>query len=186
MPWLRSLVERLTTEHLSWFGAGLSVAAVVVLGYQLLLAALPIGLPGPQPAAAAADGFPTRTPLPTFTPFPTRTPYPTRTPFETRTPFPTRTPSPTATPAPTRTPLPTFTPFPTRTPSPTRTPAVAGLESPDALATLILADPERVVAVVATAAARTNQAFDALEAQANTAQANTGDAGAEATPRGRR
>jgi hypothetical protein len=174
MPWLRSLLERLTAEHLSWFGAGLSVAAVGVLGYQLLLAALPIGLPGPQPAAAQAEGFPTRTPLPTFTAFPTRTPYPTRTPFPTHTPFPTRTPSPTPTleptrtPRPTRTPFPTDTPYPTHTPYPTRTPTPQSLDSPDALATLILADPDAVVGAVATFAARTNQAFDALQATPGT------------------
>jgi hypothetical protein len=178
MSWLRSFVERLTAEHVSWFGAGLCVAAAGVLGYQLVLAALPVGSPGPQPAAAASDGqssFPTRTPLPTFTPFPTRTPYPTRTPFPTRTLFPTRTPAPTPTteptrsPRPTRTPLPADTPYPTHTPYPTatafptRTPTPEPPDSPDALATLVLADPDAVVGVVATFAARTNQAFDALQ-----------------------
>jgi hypothetical protein len=172
MSWLRSLLERLSAEQLSWFGAGLSVAAVGALGYQLVLAALPGGLAGPRPADAPADGSPgfsTRTALPTFTPFPTRTPYPTRTPLATRTPFPTRTPSPTPTFEPTRTPRPTRTPFPsetaapTRTPSPTRTLAPGSLDAPDALATLTLADPDAVVGAVATFAARTNQAFDALQ-----------------------
>jgi hypothetical protein len=168
MHTLRSLLERLTTEHLGWFGAGLSVAAVALVGCQLLASVLGQGglwqwpssmaLPGPQPEAASPDAFPTRTL------FPTRTPYPTNTPYPTRTPLPTRTPSPTPTPAPTRSPRPTPTPFPTRTPYPTRTPTpVAPFEPPDALLTEVLADPDAVVGAVATFAARANQAVDALQ-----------------------
>lgn len=43
---LRSLLEQLTAEHVGWFGAGLSLAAVGVLGYQLLLASVLGGLGG--------------------------------------------------------------------------------------------------------------------------------------------
>jgi hypothetical protein len=179
MQRLRSLLERLTVEHLGWFGAGLGVAAAGVLGYQLVLASLLGGLggglwpasealSGPEAGQAPTDGFATRTPFPTYTPWPTRTPSPTYTPLPTHTPWPTRTPSPTSTPAPTRTPRPTATPYPTRTPYPaapyaTRTPDAG---SADALATIILADPDAVVGGVATFAARTNQAFATLEAEA--------------------
>src|SRR5690242_15548170 len=76
----------LTSEHLAWFGAGLSAAALGVTAYQLLFASAPLG-PLPPPvlpqAPPAATAFPTRTPLPTRTPYPSRTPYPTRTPTPT-------------------------------------------------------------------------------------------------------
>ncbi|MBV9597702.1 MAG: hypothetical protein JOZ87_12655 [Chloroflexi bacterium] len=170
---LRSLRQRLTAERLGWFGAGLSLAAVGVVGYQVVVASLlsgllptAVALPGPQPSTTPTDAFPTRTPFPSHTPFPTRTPYPTRTPSPTRPPSPTPTPYLTRTPVPTRTRLPTSNPFPTRTPLPTRTStplSPAAPVSPDVLATAVLADPDAVVDAVATFAARTNQAFDALQ-----------------------
>jgi hypothetical protein len=138
---LRALLEHLTAEHIGWFGAGLSAAAVGVVGYQLLAATLLPGLalPGPQPQAEVA-----RSPSSTST----RTPFPTRTPLPTRTPFPTPTPRPTR------------TPFPTPTPHPTPTDTSAG----DLLTKLTLAGPDAVVAVVATFAARTNAALEPLAA----------------------
>ena len=99
-------------EHVGWFGAGLSTAAVGVVAFQLVLGA-------PQPLNV---------------PLSTRTPYPTRTPFPTHTPYPTRTPRP----------------FPS--PTPVRV-------APDLLATLTIADPERVVSAVATFASRTSRAL---------------------------
>jgi len=166
MVMLRSLLGRLSTERVGWFGAGLSAAAVGVVGYQLLFASQLAGaLPGPQPsttpieiaAALPPDRTPrpSATPLPTFTPRPTHTPWPTHTPTPTRRPTrtPTRTPLPTHTPQPTRTPQPTNTPFPTRTPTP-------GL--PDLLATATLADPAGLVGAVATFAARTRAVLETL------------------------
>jgi hypothetical protein len=169
---LRNLLEYLRAERIGWFGAGLSAAAVGVVGYQLVAASLLAGaLPGPQPADGGPSpsrvllpfptptAYPTRTPLPTRTPFPTPTPRPTRTPFPSPTPSPTRTPSPTPSPWPTRTPSPTPTPRPTRTPSPTPTDPAA-----DLLGGLLLGDPDAVVAAVATFAARTNAALEPLAA----------------------
>jgi len=167
-----SLLDRLTAEHVAWFGAGLSVAAVGLVAYQLIVVSLlggllppPLALPGPQPTPAPTDGFPTRTPFPTRTSFPTRTPNATSTSFPTRTPYPTRTTTPTPTASLTRTPLPTHTPLPSRTPFPARTPSpTPPPEGPDLLTTAVLADPDAVVAAVATFAARTNAAFDGLQA----------------------
>jgi hypothetical protein len=137
MPIWHWLHSRLSPEHLGWFGAGLSAAALGVVGYQLISAALLAGpLPGPQPAPQAAGRFPERTPTPTSTPVATRTPRPTWTPTPTRTPSPTRTPTPTP-------------------PDP-----AGGVAS--VLATLTIAEPDAVVAVVATFAARTNAALEPL------------------------
>jgi hypothetical protein len=136
--WLRN---RFSPEQAGWFGAGLGVAALCMVGYQVVAAAL-LGGPPPQPRALAAI----------LTPSPTRSPLPTRTPTNTTTPFPTRTPLPT------RTPTPTPTPFPTRTPRPTPTPPPGQ--------PLLDAAPDAVVAVVATFVARTNAGLQPLIATA--------------------
>ena len=129
--WLR---DHLSGEHVGWFGAGLGTAAVGVLGYQFIAAAL---LAGPWPGPQAVSLQPTASARPTAS--------------ATRTPFPTRTP--TATPS----------PSPTRTATPTRTPMPAPVDGVAAtLATLTVAEPDAVVAVVATFAARTNAALEPL------------------------
>lgn len=120
-------IKVVRAEHAGWFGAGLSTAAVGVAAFQLLAGP---ALPGPQPHLVATS-------LPT--PFPAR--FPTRTLFPTRTATSSRTPGPSRTPYPTRTPR----PYPSPTPE---------LVAPDLLATLTVADPDRVVAAVATFAAR--------------------------------
>src|SRR5438132_10432154 len=188
---LRSLLARLNAERVSWFGAGLSAAALGVVGYQLVLASLLAGqLPGLQltPSAAGARGppwptrtlfpsptaFPTRTPFPTRSPTPTRAPPPTPTPGPTHTPWPTRTAYPTHTPWPTHTSLPTHTPWPTRTPAPPPglpgtprmpgSPALPGSPGgPDALATLVSGDPAGLVASVATLVSTTRDALQTLQ-----------------------
>lgn len=161
ITWFRAVLQRLTAERVGWFGAGLSAAAVGVVGYQLVLASLLGGgggaLPGPQPTstgALAELATSTRTPRSTATPYPTNTPRPTRT----STRPPTRTPSPTPTPSPTRTPSPTHTPSPTRTPTPTPT-----LGMPDLLATMTIGDTAGVVNAVATFAAHTSDVLDSLQ-----------------------
>jgi hypothetical protein len=128
------LQERLTAEHLGWFGAGLSAAVAALLGYQFIAAAI-VGspLPGPQPNAVAATVHTTPTPAPSRTPTPTATPRPTA------------------------------TAFPTHTPTPTPGNSVAAV-----LATLEVAQPDVVVGVVATFAARTNAALQPLVATAGT------------------
>jgi hypothetical protein len=129
--WLKS---HLNAEHAGWFGAGVGAAALGVVSYQLLLAALLTGaLPGPQPSGEQTLRS-TPSPSPTRTARATATP--TSTPTATRTPSPTRTPTPTPTPRPAPTPTPTF-----------------GVALPD---------PDLVVAVVATFAARTNAALQPL------------------------
>jgi hypothetical protein len=160
---VHSLLGRLSAERLGWFGAGLSAAAVGVVGYQFVLAALLAGpLPGPQPDPAASSnggGISSATPRSSPSPFPTRTPLPTWTPSPTRTASPTRTPSPTR--APTDTP----TPFPTRTPRPTPTPSPApSIDLADELSGLARAEPDALVGAVATFAARTNAALRPLVA----------------------
>ncbi|MBV9897804.1 MAG: hypothetical protein JO020_26905 [Chloroflexi bacterium] len=131
------LTTHLNAERVSWFGAGLGAAAVGVLGYQLLLAAFLAGpLPGPQPSPDAV----------------VQTDRPTPSPFSTRTPRLTSTPTPTRTPNPTRTPTETPTPRPTATPRPTPTPTFG----------VALPDPDLLVGVVATFAARTNAALQPL------------------------
>jgi hypothetical protein len=131
------LQNHLSSERVAWFGAGLGTAALGVVGYQLIFAALLSGpLPGPQPALVAAAQATRQTP----SPFPTRTPRPTSTPSPTRTPSPTHTPSPTRTP----------TATPTLRPTPTPTFGVA------------LPDPDLLVGAVATFAARTNAALQPL------------------------
>ncbi len=90
-PGWRTLLAQLSGERLGWFGAGLSAAALGVVGYQFVVAAVVDGpLPGPQPAPVAptAGAHATATPWPTHTPRPTATPPPTRTPLPTRTPIP--------------------------------------------------------------------------------------------------
>jgi hypothetical protein len=170
MQWQQPGRDGRTAEHVAWFGAGLSLAALAVVGYQLIVASLlpaPLAWPGLQPTPAPTDGFPTRTPFPTHTPYPTNTPLPTRTPVPTRTPLPTPTLVLTRTPLPSRTPVPTHTPYVTRTAYATRTPSpTPPLEPPDTLATAVLANPDAVVDAVATFAARTNAAFDGLQPRA--------------------
>ncbi|MBV9748856.1 MAG: hypothetical protein JO157_08575, partial [Acetobacteraceae bacterium] len=133
MDLLQALFKHLSLERLSWFGAGVSVAAAGVIGYQVVASALAAaafgsGLPGLQPeptlaVVAAADAAgPTPGPRATRTAYPGDTPRSTSTPYPTDTPRPTRTPVPTDTPRPTPTPYPTDTPRPTRTPYPTDTP----------------------------------------------------------------
>jgi hypothetical protein len=157
---LHSLLRRLSAERLGWFGAGLSAAAVGVVGYQFVLAALLGGpLPGPQPDPAAASNGGISSP--TLRPSPT--PYPTRTALPTWTPSPTRTASPTRTPSPTRPPTDTPTSFPTRTPRPTPTPSPS-VDLVDELSGLAASEPDVLVGAVATFAARTNAALQPLVA----------------------
>jgi hypothetical protein len=112
----------LTSQHLGWFGAGLSAAALGVTAYQLLFATAPLGpLPPPVLAQPPPAAFASRTPFPTRTPYPSRTPYPTRTP--------------------------TATPY-----------------TADLLGTAVAGDPDRIVAAVATLAARTSDAVASLQA----------------------
>lgn len=152
LTWLRTAARRITVERLGWFGAGLSAAAVGVVGYQLLWAtslgnAIGASLPGPQPTSTHAptpSATPTRTPRASATPYPSNTPRPTRPP--------TRTPSPTRTASPTRTPV------PTRTPSPT-----SPLNAPDLLATMTSGDTAGLIDAVATFAARTSDALEAIQ-----------------------
>jgi hypothetical protein len=134
------LQERLTAEHLGWFGAGLCAAVAALLSYQFITAAV-FGspLPGPQPNPVAAAVHPTASPTSSRT----------------------STPSPTA--RPTSTPLPTRTPRPSPTPTPTPGNGVAAV-----VATLSVAEPDVVVGVVATFAARTNAALQPLVATAGT------------------
>jgi hypothetical protein len=161
---LQVILKQLTSERATWFGAGLSAAAVGVVAYQLLVASLLAApLPGQQPTDASgptADSSLTRAPRPTATPYPIDTPRPTRTPTATPTERPTRTPTETPTERPTR--RPTSSPPPTRTPLPTSTPTVAAA-IPDVLATLTLGEPDMVVGVVATFAARTSDALEGLQ-----------------------
>jgi hypothetical protein len=149
VEWFRGLLRHLTGERAAWFGAGLSIAAVGVVGYQLLIATLLVGpLPGP-PAPALVLG--------------SASPTPTRTPRPSATPFPTNTPRPTSTPRPTNTPRPTPTPTrrPTRTPTPTATPTPPSGVA-DVVATLTAASPDVMVGAVATFVARTRDALDRL------------------------
>jgi hypothetical protein len=87
---LSAVFKHVNAERAGWFGAGLSAAAVGVVGYQLVLGQLWGGpLPGPQPAVVptvAPSATPTRTPRPTATAPPSPTPRPTSTPRPTPTP----------------------------------------------------------------------------------------------------
>lgn len=132
------LQERLTAEHLGWFGAGLSVAVAAVVGYQFIAAAV-FGspFPGPQPNVVVAAGHAPPTPTPSRTPTPTPRPRPTSTPMPTRTPRPSATPTP-------------------------------GNGVAAVVATLSVAEPDVVVGVVATFVARTNTALQPLVATAGT------------------
>lgn len=163
MNQLRTLAKRLNAERVGWFGAGLSAAALGVVGYQFVLAAL---LAGPTPGAAGGPttfgGLPGLQPTssPARTPTSSRTPTPTRTAFVTRTPSATPTAAPSRTPTPSRSPTPTRTSSPTRTPTPTPTP---GVDPAGIVATMTRADPSVLVGAVATFAARTSEALRALE-----------------------
>jgi hypothetical protein len=157
---LPPFLQRLSLERVSWFGAGLSAAALGVVGYQFLLASFLMGqLPGPQPTLVSTES---PSPTPSRTPRPAATPRPP--PTETATPRPTRTLTSTPTRRPTRTPFETSTPLPTRTPrhTPTPTPdAAAGVS--DVLATLTTTqNPEGLVGAVATFAARTSDVLRTL------------------------
>jgi hypothetical protein len=144
---LHSLLGHLSAERVGWFGAGLSAAALSVVGYQFVLASLVAGaLPGLQP-----------TPTLTETPSAMRTPRPTATPPPTATPRPTATPWPTATQRATATPWSTHTP--TRRPTHTPTPPPA---APDVLVTMTAQDPAGLAAAVATFVSETRAALESL------------------------
>ncbi len=160
---LPSFLQHLSLERLSWFGAGLSAAALGVVGYQFFVASFLLGqLPGPQPTQTPTESpspTPSRTPRPTTTPRPTATPRPP--PTATPTPRPTHTPTrrPTRTPTETPTRAPTRTPRPTATPTPTLDAAAV----PDVLATLMTSqDPGGLVSAVATFAAGTSDVLRTL------------------------
>src|SRR5438105_3333172 len=127
-----ALLQQLSPERVGWFGAGLSAAALGLVGFQLMsgLLVAPISplaaqLPGPPGAPPSATlvligasprlsptPWPTRTPRPTSTPSPPRASSTVGSRADVVTPEPS--PRPPATPWPTRTPRPTSTPRPPR------------------------------------------------------------------------